>query len=264
MKFLKLLPIAIILLLTGCLDSSSPGYDDAEDQAFLEEYAQREGVVSTNSGLMYRVIEEGNDEKPTATSIVVANLEGSSIDGQQSLNTFENDNPSILLLDNNIPGYQEGFQLMSIGSLYEMVFPTELAFGDGRVIYFERIKLFDTQQNFIQDYTQQEDVQITESGLRYRVLEEGETDGATPDENSTVVVNYTGTLMNGAEFDSGEFATFPVNGVIEGFAEGLQLMNTGSSYEFLIPAELGYGFSQDSPGYPGAVLVFEVILVAVE
>jgi FKBP-type peptidyl-prolyl cis-trans isomerase len=249
-------------LVVGCLDNPSQNYDDSEDQAFLDEYSQRDGVITTSSGLMYRVIEEADGEKPTASSIVLADLEGGSVDGQQTVNTFDGDNPSILLLEDNIAGYREGFQLMSIGSLYEMVFPTDLAFGDGRVIHFERIRLLNTQQGFIDDYTQQEDVTTTDSGLRYRVLVEGEQEGATPDENSTVVVNYTGTLMNGVEFDSGDSSTFGVNGVIAGFAEGLQLMSTGSTYEFLIPANIGYG--DDSPGYPGAVLLFEVDLLEVQ
>lgn len=260
MKIIKLLPIALFLILVGCLDSSSTSYDDTEDLAFLEEYAKEEGVTTTSSGLMYRVIEEGEGEKPTATSIVLADMEGSSIDGEQTVNTFDGDTPSIVVLESNLLGYQEGFQLMSIGSLYEMVFPTELAFRDGRVIHFERIQLLNTQEGFIEDYTQQEDVTTTDSGLRYRVVEEGE--GESPDENSTVVINYTGTLMNGVEFDSGESSTFIVDRVIDGFAEGLQLMKPGSTYEFLIPADIGYG--NDSPGYPGAVLLFEVELLEIQ
>ncbi|MDZ7718668.1 MAG: FKBP-type peptidyl-prolyl cis-trans isomerase [Balneolaceae bacterium] len=260
MRFLKLFPITLLLIFAGCLDNPNTSYDDSEDQAFIEEYSQRDDVTTTSSGLMYRVIEEGEGEKPTATSIVLADMEGSSIDGEQSINTFDGDHPSILALKDNLPGYQEGFQLMNIGSLYEMVFPTNLAFGDGRVIHFERIKLLNTQTGFIEEYTQQEDVTTTDSGLRYRVIEEGE--GESPNETSTIVVNYTGTLMNGVEFDSGESSTFTVDGVIDGFAEGLQLMNTGSTYEFLIPADIGYG--DDSPGYPGAVLLFEVELLEIQ
>ena len=70
MKIIKLLPFALLLLFAGCLDSSSTSYDDTDDLAFLEEYALRQGVVTTNSGLMYRIIEEGEGKRPTATSIV--------------------------------------------------------------------------------------------------------------------------------------------------------------------------------------------------
>lgn len=260
MKNFKLALIPLFILLTGCLDSSSSSYDDTDDLAFYEEFSQQNNVTKTSSGLLYRVIEEGEGVKPGPESVVLANMEGSSIDGLQSVNTFEGGNPSIVVLEQNLLGYQEGFQLMNIGSLYEMVFPTHLAFGDGRVIHFERIRLLNTQEGFVEDYSQQEDVITTESGLRYRVIEEG--DGESPDENSSVFVNYTGTFMNGIEFDSGESANFTVGGVIDGFAEGLQLMSVGATYEFLIPSDIGYG---DSPlAYPNEILLFEVELLSIQ
>jgi len=66
MKVLKYLPLLFLFIVFGCLDSSSTTFDDSEDLAFLEEYAQRSGVTTTNSGLMYRVIEEGKGETPAA------------------------------------------------------------------------------------------------------------------------------------------------------------------------------------------------------
>lgn len=121
---------------------------------------------------------------------------------------------------------------------------------------------------FLEENAQNEDVQVTESGLQYRVVEEGT--GVSPSETSEVEVHYRGTLINGEEFDSsyerGQTATFPLNRVIPGWTEGLQLMSEGSTYEFFIPGELGYG-NNPPPGSiikPGSVLIFEVELIDVK
>ncbi len=110
-------------------------------------------------------------------------------------------------------------------------------------------------------------VKTTASGLQYKVVKEGS--GAPPKESDTVVVNYRGTLVDGTEFDSsykrGEPATFPVNRVIKGWTEALQLMKPGSKYQFFIPANLAYG-ERGAGGDigPNATLIFEVELLNVK
>jgi FKBP-type peptidyl-prolyl cis-trans isomerase len=105
------------------------------------------------------------------------------------------------------------------------------------------------------------------SELQYKLIKEG--NGDTPKATDFVTVNYRGTLINGQEFDSsarhGKPGRFGVGQVIRGWTEGLQLMKTGSKYEFYIPAELGYGQggSPQSGIYPGATLIFEVELVGI-
>jgi len=105
------------------------------------------------------------------------------------------------------------------------------------------------------------------SGLQYRVLQEGT--GPKPAPTDTVVCNYRGTLLNNTEFDSsykrGQPATFPVNGVIKGWTEALQLMPVGSKWQLFIPAELAYG--ERSPGGligPNSTLIFEVELLSIQ
>ena len=109
-------------------------------------------------------------------------------------------------------------------------------------------------------------MQTTDSGLQYEILQEG--DGASPIVTSSVTVHYVGTLVDGTEFDSsvrrGTPATFPLNRVIPGWTEGLQLMKEGAKYRFTIPPELGYG----EGGVPGTIpggstLIFEVELITV-
>ena len=110
-------------------------------------------------------------------------------------------------------------------------------------------------------------VKTTASGLQYKVLKEGT--GAQPKESDTVSVNYRGTLINGNEFDSsykrGQPATFPVNGVIRGWTEALQLMKTGSKYQLFIPSALAYGERAAGPDIaPNSTLIFEVELLEVK
>lgn len=107
-------------------------------------------------------------------------------------------------------------------------------------------------------------VVTTDSGLQYKIIEPG--DGARPTSEDVVRVHYRGTLLNGTEFDSsyarGEPAEFPVNGVIAGWTEALQLMNEGAKWELYIPAELAYGERGAGADIgPNSVLIFEVELL---
>lgn len=105
------------------------------------------------------------------------------------------------------------------------------------------------------------------SGLQYKILKEGT--GAKPMATDSVVCNYRGTLINGTEFDSsykrGEPATFPVNGVIKGWTEALQLMPVGSKWQLFIPADLAYGARGAGPDIgPNTMLIFEVELLSIQ
>ena len=120
---------------------------------------------------------------------------------------------------------------------------------------------------FLAENKKKDGVKTTASGLQYKVMKEGA--GAQPKETDTVTVNYRGTLINGAEFDSsykrGQPATFPVNGVIKGWTEALQLMKTGSKYQLFIPADLAYGPRAVGPDItPNSALIFEVELLDVK
>jgi FKBP-type peptidyl-prolyl cis-trans isomerase FklB len=117
---------------------------------------------------------------------------------------------------------------------------------------------------FLEENKKKEGVKATASGLQYKVLKEG--NGAQPKKTDTVTVNYRGTLINGTEFDSsykrGQPATFPVNGVIPGWTEALQLMKVGSKYQLFIPSNLAYGERSVSPEIgPNSTLTFEVELL---
>jgi FKBP-type peptidyl-prolyl cis-trans isomerase FklB len=124
--------------------------------------------------------------------------------------------------------------------------------------------------DFLAQNAQQPGVTTTDSGLQYQVVTEAADAGAaSPKETDTVSVHYTGTLIDGTVFDSSvernEPATFPLNGVIPGWTEGLQLMKVGSKYRFFVPSSLAYG-EQGAPPVipPNSALIFDVELLSIE
>lgn len=122
-------------------------------------------------------------------------------------------------------------------------------------------------EEFLAENKEKEGVKVTESGLQYKVLEEGS--GVSPDSTDIVRVHYEGTLLDGTVFDSSyerdEPAQFPLNKVIPGWTEGLQLMKEGAKYRFWIPSELAYGMNPrpGGPIGPNETLVFTVELLEV-
>jgi FKBP-type peptidyl-prolyl cis-trans isomerase FklB len=117
---------------------------------------------------------------------------------------------------------------------------------------------------FLEENKKKEGVKTTASGLQYKVIKEGT--GSQPKATDTVTVNYRGTLIGGKEFDSsykrGEPATFPLNGVIKGWTEGLQLMKKGAKYQLFVPPNLAYGERAVGPDLPpNSTLIFEVELL---
>jgi FKBP-type peptidyl-prolyl cis-trans isomerase FklB len=137
----------------------------------------------------------------------------------------------------------------------------------------ERIKAEESQKaetfaaegnKFLAENATRSEVIVTESGLQYEVIESG--DGEKPSASSTVRTHYRGTLVDGTEFDSSykrnEPTEFPVNGVIAGWTEALQLMNVGSKWKLFVPYNLAYG-EQGAGGTigPYQTLIFEIELL---
>jgi len=122
---------------------------------------------------------------------------------------------------------------------------------------------------YLEENKKKEGVTVTDSGLQYEVIAEGNADGKSPEATDTVVVHYKGTLIDGTEFDSsysrGKPATFPLNRFIPGWTEGVQLMKEGAKYRFVIPSDLAYG-PRGAGGKigPNETLVFEVELLEVK
>lgn len=120
--------------------------------------------------------------------------------------------------------------------------------------------------DFLETNKTKEGVEVTASGLQYTILEPGT--GEAPEPTNQVTVHYRGTLTNGTEFDSSYSrnapATFPLNGVIKGWTEGLQLIKPGGKIKLFIPSNLAYGDRGAGPLIgPGETLIFDVELLEV-
>ena len=131
----------------------------------------------------------------------------------------------------------------------------------------EAEKSLEEGKKFLEENAKKEGVKTTESGIQYSVITEGS--GEKPSATDTVEVHYKGTFLNGETFDSsydrGQPAVFPLNRVIRGWTEGVQLMSVGSKYKFTIPSELAYGPTGNPPRIPGnSVLEFEIELLKIK
>lgn len=262
----------------------------AEAKAFLEDNAKKDGVKVTASGLQYKVLEEGPADglTPVSTDLVVVHYVGTLTDGVEFDSSRARGAAAQFPLNQVIPGWTEGLQLMSEGDRFRFFIPPELAYGEqggpggaigpnaALIFDVELIKVQNPERNleqanaFLKANADKDGVKSTASGLQYQVISEGPDGGKKPKASDTVEVHYQGTLLNGTEFDSsygrGQTATFPLNRVIPGWTEGVQLMSEGDKFRFFIPPNLAYGVrgTPGGPIGPNEALIFEVELVSVK
>ena len=228
----------------------------------------------TESGLASRVLQAGTGtEHPSAEDTVEVHYTGWTTDGEMFDSSVERGQTASFPLNRVIAGWTEGLQLMVVGEKRRFWIPVELAYQNrpGRpagMLVFD-VELISIEQA-PEPIAAPEDVaappadaETTDSGLASRVLEAG-AGTEHPTAESSVTVHYTGWTTDGEMFDSsvmrGSPATFPLNGVIAGWTEGLQLMVVGEKRRFWIPVELAY---QNRPGRPAGMLVFDVELLEI-
>ncbi len=183
----------------------------------------------------------------------------------------------------NIAGslQQQGFEDINIDALTHAISDVflnqELQVSPakaGQVVndYFQKLQQSKLEKNvqqgeqFLKENSSKEGVITLPSGLQYKILTEG--NGPKPKATDKVTTHYHGTLIDGTVFDSsverGQPATFPVNGVIQGWVEALQLMPTGSKWKLFVPSQLAYGSRGASELIgPNTTLIFDVELIAI-
>ena len=222
----------------------------------------------TSSGLAYKVLEQGSGkEHPAEQDLVTVNYTGwKAADGKMFDSSIARGKPATFPVNRVIPGFSEALRLMVPGEKLRVWIPEPLAYQGQRepkgMLVFE-IELVDMPSRAPAEVkAPPADAKQTASGLAYKVLQEG-TGGRHPKSNSNVTVHYTGWTTDGKMFDSsvvrGEPATFPLDGVIPGWTEGLQLMYEGGKSRFWIPENLAYKHQQP----PYGMLVFDVELIKI-
>ncbi|MDP2339683.1 MAG: FKBP-type peptidyl-prolyl cis-trans isomerase [Deltaproteobacteria bacterium] len=230
----------------------------------------------TATGLASKVLKPAaapDAVKPGAEDIVEVHYTGWTTDGKMFDSSVKRGKPAKFPLNGVIAGWTEGLQLMGEGEARRFWIPEELAYK-GRPGKPAGMLVFDVELLKVHALPKTpEDVAAvpktatkTKSGLAWRQITKG-TGATKPKPTDTVEVHYAGWTLDGKLFDTsykrGQTTKFPLNGVIKGWTEGLQLMNVGDKFRFWIPADLAYGETPSRPGAPAGMLVFDVELISI-
>jgi len=244
--------------------------------------APPENAEHSDSGLAWTVLKAGTGDKhPSASDMVTVNYTGWTTDGRMFDSSIKRGKPAEFPLNRVIKGWTEGVQLMTPGEKRRFWIPGDLAYGEASndphaamgpprgTLVFD-VELISFKEAPKPPATPKDVAKIpknakkTKSGLASRVLKKG-TGKEHPSATSVVTVNYSGWTTDGKMFDSsivrGTPATFPLNQVIPGWTEGLQLMTVGEQRRLWIPENLAYG---GRPGRPKGMLVFDVELLGIK
>lgn len=241
MKFFKPTVVAIALLsVMGCQEPAK----EEEKAVALETEIQKQayGLGASIGMYMERNLEEHDKLGLTLDKSLIIRGFTDSMDGKSQI---EKEDIQALLMNLD--------QAMKAKQQEQAIASSESSLAEGQKFLAENAKI--------------EGVQVTESGIQYQVLTAA--DGDKPLATDTVTVHYKGTFLNGETFDSsyerGEPAVFPLNRVISGWTEGVQLMSVGSKFKFTIPSDLAYGPTGNPPRIPGnSVLQFEIELLEIQ
>lgn len=244
---------AAILVLAGCKEESTAKTTPAQPTTQVEQVSGANGTFANE-----------NDKEAYAIGSSLAQYLQASLEQQKALGLDLNRDMVLAGVNDVFAGKDRLTPEQTEQALKQL---------DQRVSKLAQEKMkADAQQNleagkaFREKFAKEPGVITTKSGLMYKVEKEGT--GPKPTATDTVKVQYVGTLVNGKEFDSSykrnQPAIFPLNQVIPGWTEGLQLMPVGSKFEFVIPPQLAYG-SQANPSIPAdSTLVFQVELLAIQ
>ena len=278
-------------------DEEMAGKQKGIDEELLQSYFKKNKLtpMKTESGLYYTVSKKGTGANAASGQILSVNYTGKLINGQKfDSNTdsaFKHVEPFNLTVGKGqvIKGWDEGLQLLNKGTKATLYIPSALAYGSqdrspqipaNSILVFD-VEIVDisdqasTDEKAIKKYLEKNKIKATRtpSGLYYSISQKGI--GANAAKGKKVTMNYTGRLLNGTAFDSNTDPKFghvsPFNftlgmgQVIQGWDEGVALLNIGTKGTFYIPSAMGYGASgsgQQIP--PNSVLVFDVELVGIE
>lgn len=231
------------------------------------------GAETSVSGVASRVLWHGNGgARPRAQDIVVVHYSAWTTDGTRFDSSVERGRPSAFSLTGMIPGWAEGLRQMTVGEQRRLWIPESQAYGgvpgrpEGTLVYDVELIAIEASPPVtpVDVAAAPADAERTASGLASMVLQAG-TGTDHPGPTSSVTVHYSGWTTDGHLFDSsvvrGRVVSFPLNAVIVGWTEGLQLMVEGEKRRFWIPVDLAYA---GRAGAPAGTLVFDVTLIHFE
>lgn len=264
-------PNATIIMDVELISAEAPPEPTAVDEGDL---------TTTDSGLQYFDLVEGDGDQPETGQDVVVDYTVWLQDGNSFIaSSIDEGQPLTFTLGSEqgvLPGWDEGVSTMRVGGTRYLVIPPELALGEtggGRIppnaTLIMEVELLDALPLQLPTEVPESDFTVTDSGLKYFDLVEG--DGESPAQGDFVTVNYTGWTTDNIKFDSSLDAGVPftfqlgTGGVIQGWDEGVADMKVGGTRQLVIPADLAYGDSGSGAAIPpGATLIFEVTLLGFE
>jgi FKBP-type peptidyl-prolyl cis-trans isomerase FkpA len=298
----------LIIVLLGLYTFSSCNKEDSrieEEKVKLQEYLDANGynnIEPTNSGLYHVVISDGDGVSPERTDYVNINFTASLVDGT----VFETSDRALAVARNilredklygpakfpletlGILGLREGILLMKEGGRSKLIIPSNLGFGStdygtippySTLIY--EVELLDVisdpeehEQGLLDQFVAENEIveEPTESGLYYIETEAGT--GDLPEINSVIKIHYTGSLLDGREFDTSRTGSNPSPisfaldspNIIPGMIEGIKKMREGGKARIIIPWDIGYGAQGSAEGIipPYSTLVFDIELVEID
>jgi peptidylprolyl isomerase len=226
----------------------------------------------TKSGLASKLLKKGTGtDHPSASSSVSVHYTGWTTDGKMFDSSVKRGTPATFRLNGVIPGWTEGLQLMVAGEKRRFWIPEELAYKGrkgppaGMLVFdVELLEITKSPEAPSDVAAAPADAEKTASGLMSKVIKAG-TGKVHPKAENKVTVHYSGWTTDGKMFDSSVMrkqpATFPLNRVIPGWTEGVQLMVIGETRRLWIPEELAY---KGRPGAPAGMLVFDVELISIQ
>ncbi|WP_438765114.1 FKBP-type peptidyl-prolyl cis-trans isomerase [Kushneria sp. TE3] len=256
-KLLSAVTLSTLIVLTGCSDADDSQDNSADDQAPQQEQAQQNG--NDNDAQQQDDFESDQARLAYAVGVTLArnlheDMEDLDVDNFTSGIKDVYDGSDIRLSDQQIGDALQQYQQQMIAEQQQQM--QQQADENAQA-----------GQQFLEENADKDGVETTESGLQYRVMEEGDDSGAQPGDEDQVRVNYEGRTLDGNVFDSsyerGEPVTFQVNQVIPGWQEALKMMHPGDEWEIYVPSELAYGEAGTGPIEPNQTLIFKVELLGV-
>lgn len=258
-KLLSAVTLSTLIVLTGCSDADDGKNKNADDQAAQQEQEQTQQNDSGDS------TQQKDDFKSDQARLAYA------VGVTLARNLHED------MKDLDVDNFTSGIKDVYDGSDIRL---SDQQIGDALQQYQQQMVAEQQKQmqqaadkndqagkQFLEENAGKDGVKTTDSGLQYRVMEEGDDSGAQPGDEDQVRVNYEGRTIDGNVFDSsyerGEPVTFQVDQVIPGWQEALKMMHPGDKWEIYVPSDLAYGEAGTGPIGPNQTLIFKVELLGV-